>query len=334
MATLSTTALTLADWAKRLDPKGKVPKIVELLSQTNEILEDMTFMEGNLPTGHLTTVRTGLPSVAYRLMNAGVLPSKATTAQITEACGMLEAYSQVDKKLAGLNGNVKAFRLSEAKAFIEAMNQQMASTLFYGNGATSPEQFTGLSARYSTISGATNASNVISGGGSQSDNSSIWVIVWGENTISGIFPKGSKAGLSHDDKGEVLIQNAAGVTGALMEALVDHWGWDAGLAVKDWRYAVRICNIDISNMVAQSSAADLNTLLIKALHRIPNLKLGKAVIYMNRTIREFLEIEQRSDVKSGGGMNFGNVDGKPVADFRGVPVKVCDALLETEATVS
>ena len=118
MATLSTAALTLADWAKRLDPMGKVPAIVELLSQTNEILENATFMEGNLPTGHLTTVRTGLPSVAYRLMNAGVIPSKSTTAQITEGIGMLESYSQVDKKLANLNANVKAFRLSEAKAFI------------------------------------------------------------------------------------------------------------------------------------------------------------------------------------------------------------------------
>ena len=91
-ATLSTAALTLLDWAKRLDPTGKVARVVEMLEQTNEILQDMLWMEGNLPTGHRTTVRTGLPSVAWRLLNGGVTPSKSTTAQIDEQCGMLEAY--------------------------------------------------------------------------------------------------------------------------------------------------------------------------------------------------------------------------------------------------
>jgi len=58
MAGVGTLAFTLAEWAKRLDPDGKVAKIVEILNQTNEILMDMMFVEGNLPTGHRTTVRT------------------------------------------------------------------------------------------------------------------------------------------------------------------------------------------------------------------------------------------------------------------------------------
>ena len=45
MATLSSTALTLADWAKRLDDGYKVASIIELLSQTNEILDDMLVEE-------------------------------------------------------------------------------------------------------------------------------------------------------------------------------------------------------------------------------------------------------------------------------------------------
>src|SRR5262245_18558993 len=160
MATLGTGNLTLLDWAKRLDPDGKVPTIVELLKQTNEILEDMSWVEGNLPTGHRTTVRTGLPAVAWRLLNQGITPSKSTTAQIDEQAGMLEAWSEVDKDLALLNGNIGSFRLSEAKAFIEAMNQEMAQTLFYGNAGLAPEEFTGLSVRYSTTVGSpANADN-------------------------------------------------------------------------------------------------------------------------------------------------------------------------------
>lgn len=333
-AVLSTGALTLADWAKRLDPDGKVPTIVELLAQTNEILTDMRWIEGNLPTGHRTTVRTGLPTVAWRLLNAGVLPSKSTTAQIDEQCGMLEAWSEVDKDLALLNGNLASFRLSEARAFIEAMNQEMAQTLFYGNGGLAPEEFTGLSPRYSAISGATNGRNVLSGGGVGSDNTSIWLIVWNELTCMGIFPKGSKAGLIHEDKGEQIIQNAGGVTGAKMVALTERFQWKAGIALKNWQYVVRIANIDVSDLVAGPAAADLTTLMIKAIHRIPTLSMGKPAFYMNRTIMEMLDIQGREDTISGGGLTTSNVDGVPRRTFRGIPLNTVDALLETEATVT
>jgi hypothetical protein len=334
MATLGVSALTLADWAKRLDPNGKTSTIVELLAQTNEILDDMLFVEGNLPTGHRTTVRTGLPTVAWRLLNAGVTPSKSTTAQIDEQAGMLEAWSEVDCDLAKLNGNIKSFRLSEAKAFVEAMNQEMGGTVFYGNSGLAPEEFTGLAPRYAAISGATNAQNVISGGGSGSDNSSIWLVVWGDNTVHGIFPKGSKAGLIHDDYGEVTTEVTAGVGGTRMRAYQERWQWKCGIALKDWRYVVRICNIDISNLVAKSSAADLVELMIKAIYRVPNLNAGKAVFYANRSVVQMLDIQRRDDVITGGGLTFDNVDGKRQGRFRGIPIRVCDQLTEAEATIS
>lgn len=334
MATLASNALTLADWAKRVDPDGKVPSIVELLGQSNEILLDMLWMEGNLPTGHRTSVRTGLPTPAWRLLNNGVQPSKSTTAQIDEACGMLEAYSEVDKDLAELNGNVAAFRLSEAQAFLEAMNQEFASTLIYGNSGTAPEEFTGFAARYSAISGAANGQNVISGGGTGSDNSSIYLVCWGAQTVHGIFPKGSKAGLVHEDLGLTTVEAAAGIAGSRLRAYLDHWQWKCGLALKDWRYAVRIPNIDISNLVAKSSAADLPELMIKALHRIPNLGMGKCAFYMNRSCFQMLDIQRRDDVISGGQLSYDVVDGKRVPMFRGIPVRIVDALLENEAVVS
>lgn len=334
MSLLGTSALTLADWAKRLDPDGKVPTIVELLSQSNPILDRMLFVEGNLPTGHRTTVRTGLPSVAWRLLNAGATPSKSSTAQIDEQAGMLEAWSEVDKDLALLNSNVQAFRLSEGMAFIEAMNQEVAQTLFYGNHGLAPEEFTGLSPRYSAISGATNASNVISGSGSGSDNSSIWLVGWGDQTVHGIFPKGSKAGLIHEDYGEVTVEVTAGVGGTRMRAFQERWQWKVGVALKDWRYVARIPNIDISNLVAKSSAADLVELMIKATHRIPNLSACSPVFYMNRTCFQMLDIQRRDDTMSGGGLTWDTVDGKRIANFRGIPVDVCDALTETESAVS
>lgn len=177
MAVKGLTALTLADWGKRIDPNGKVDKIIELLSQTNPILQDMLIVEGNLPTGHRTTIRSGLPSATWRLLNYGVQPSKSTTVQVTDAVGMLETYAEIDKSLADLNGNTAEFRLSEDRAFIEAMNQQMAQTLFYGDSSVNPQQFMGLSSRYSSKS-AGNGQNIIDAGGTGTDNTSIWLVVW------------------------------------------------------------------------------------------------------------------------------------------------------------
>lgn len=332
MAVLSANALTLADHAKRLDPDGKTSAIVELLSQTNEILEDMLFVEGNLPTGHRTSVRTGLPSVAWRLLNQGVQPSKSVTAQIDEACGIMEAWSEVDKDIAELNGNTAAFRLSEAQAFIEAMNQEMASTLIYGNSSVSPEEFTGLAVRYSSLS-ANNGDNIIAGGGASTDNSSIYLICWGNQTVHGIFPKGSKAGLQHYDHGEVTVETTAGMAGSRLRAYQDQWQWKVGVALRDWRYVVRIANIDISALVTKTSAADLIDLMIKAIHRLPSLNMGKCAFYMNRSCMQMLDIQRRDDAVSGG-ITYQEIDGKMVYSFRGIPIRKVDALLENEAVVS
>jgi len=335
MPTLGANVLTLADHAKRLDPSGKVAAIVEMLSQNNEILQDIPFMEGNLVTGHQSTIRTGLPSVYWRLINQAVTPSKSTTAQVTDGCGLLEAWSEVDVELAKLANDVGAFRLSESSAFVEAMGQEMAQTLVYGNSGTAPEEFNGLAVRYSSLS-ATNASHILNAGGVGSDNSSIYLVCWGADRLFGTFPKGSQAGLEHKDLGEQTVTGGTGIAGSRLRAFQDQFIWKGGLVVKDWRYCVRIANIDISNLIAKSSAADLIELMIKAYHRIPagGVSGGNCAFYMNRTVKQMLDIQMRDDVQVGGQLGYANVDGKPVMNFRGIPVKLLDQLLETEAAVS
>ncbi len=333
MATLGADVLTLADWAKRLDPNGKVPLIVEMLSQTNEILEDILWMEANQALSHQSTVRTGLPQVFWRLMNTGTQPSKSTTAQSVEAIGMLDAWSEVDRKLAELGGNVGAFRMSEGMAFIEAMMQEKAQTLFFGNQGADPEEFNGLAIRYSNLTDPT-ADNIIDAGGTGSDNSSVWLVVWGPNQIFGVFPKGSVAGLTHEDMGVVTVETTAGIAGNRMRAYQEHWEWSCGLVVKDWRFAVRIANIDISDLVTEAAgAAELQKDMTRAMYRIPNLRAGNARFYMNRTTVQQLDIQRRADVTSGGGLTFDNVDGKRIMMFRGIPIRVVDSLIETEARV-
>jgi len=330
-ATLSTGALTLIDWAKRLDPDGKVPRIVELLNQRNSILDDMRWIEGNLPTGHRTTIRTGLPTVYWRLLNQGVPPSKSTTAQVDEDAGMLEAWSEVDKDLALLNNNVSAFRLSEAKAFLEAMNQEMAQTIIYGNSGVAGEEFTGLAPRYSAISGAQNAENIVDAGGTGSDNTSIWLVAWGEETVHGMFPRGSKAGLLHEDYGEVTVEVTAGIAGNRMRALQERYQWKAGLVVKDWRYVVRIANIDVSDL-AGGTPPDLIGFMEQADEIIPD-ELGNRVFYVPRRASRYLRKQVRVAVGNGGGLTFENFAGKRIMMFDGVPIRKVDSILLTEARV-
>jgi hypothetical protein len=156
-------------------------------------------------------------------------------------------------------------------------------------------------------------------------------VVWGPQSIFGIFPKGSNAGLEHNNLGEETVENAGGVTGAMMRAYRDQWKWKCGIALRDWRYVVRIGSIDISDLVAKN--VDIIELMIKAIHRIPNLRMGRPVFYMNRTIVEMLDILRRDDVIAGGGLSWETVDGKVQYSFRGIPIRVCDALTELEAKV-
>ncbi len=337
MATVGATVPTLLDVAKRMDPDGKVAQVAELLSITNEILTDMPFKEGNLPTGNRTTLRTALPTVTWRLLNNTVTPSKSTTAQIDDACGKLEAWSEVDVALAKLNGNIGAFRLSEAQAFIEAMNQEFASVLFYGNQGVNPEKFTGFAPRYGTLStvvGTLGKQNILDAQGTGSDNTSVWLIVWGDQTMFGVYPKGSVAGLQHNDFGETTVQGSTGIGTGRMRALQEQFVWDCGLVVKDWRYAVRICNIDTSDLVANTGMAVLTNYMIKAMARIPTFGMGRAAWYMNRTVFEMLDIQRRDAVSTGGQLNYQVVDGVNTPTFRGIPIRRSDSLLNSESRVT
>jgi len=329
MPTLATTNPTLADLSNRMTSDGGIdPQIVEMLTQTNEILEDMTFIEANGFTEHKTTIRSGLPAGTWRKLNYGVQPEKSRTVQVKDSLGMLETYAEVDKALADLNGNAAAWRMSEDRAFIEGLNQTMATTLFYGDTGTDPEKFTGLSARYADTT-ADNGRNIIKAGGVGADNTSVWLIVWGPNTCHGLYPKGSSAGLQSRDLGEQTLFDAQG---GRYQGYRTHYKWDMGFTLRDWRYVVRIANIDISDLTKNgASGADLIDLMIQAQELIPNMGMGRAAFYCSRTIRSFLrrQILNKSNVN----LTFDDVAGKKILAFDGVPVRKTDALLETEAVV-
>lgn len=330
MSVLAANNPTLLDLSQRLGPDGNIDTIIELLAADNPVLEDLGWQEGNLPTGHRSTVRTGLPVPTWRKLYGGVIPTKSTTAQVTDSCGMMEAYAEVDKALADLNGNTAAFRMSEDAAHIEGMSQEMATKVFYGNENIQPEAFTGLTPRFNSLA-APNASNIVDAGGSGSDNTSIWLCGWGARTGFGIYPKGSRAGLQYQDKGNVTIENVDG-NGGRMEAYRSHYRWDAGLVMRDWRYFGRIANIDVSTLESDVNAAKaLVTLMIRLSTRVRRTGAARFVWYANKTVIENLRLGILEKIANN--LVWETITGRQVMMFDGIPVKQVDAILNTEARV-
>lgn len=329
MAIINQTMLTLADWAKRMDPDGKVDAIVEIL-QVNEILEDMIWVEGNLPTGHQYSVRSGYPEGAWRMMNYGVPNTKSQTYQVIDTCGMLEDYVEVDKDEADLGGQTKAFRMSESTAHLIGMSNQMAEAVIYGDQTTHPARITGFHPRFNDLS-ADNGGQIIDAGGTDvAGNTSIYLVVWAPDKVFGMFPKGLKAGLSHKDLGEVTLEDAVG---GQYQGYRDHFQWKTGLCVKDWQYVVRIANIDVSALTKNAATGpDLIDLMTQAVEIPPMLSGGKVAWYCNKTIRSYLR--RQTTNKSNVNLTMEQVAGKKALMFDEIPIRRVDAILDTEAQVT
>jgi major capsid protein gp7 len=340
MATIGTLK-NLIDRFKTIDPDGSEAVIAELLAQENMLLDQMLFKEGNLPTGDRVTIRTGLPTVYWRMMNAGVPSSKSTSAQIDEQCAQVTARSQVDVSIAKLNGNTNEFRLGESKAFIQAMGQEVADTIFYGS-ASNPEEFVGLANRYNSTT-AGNGENILLAGGAGSDNTSVWLLGLGEQTIHGVFPKGSQAGLVHENLGVGDAFDSTTSTANRFRAYMDYYEWNVGLVVKDWRYGVRIANIDISDLAGLSGAQELTDstflpkLLSRAYDRLPSMAGIKPVYCMNRTTASLLKVAAMEKSSSAVTIEEGLTQfGQKIMQmkFLGVPVLINDAITNAETLIS
>lgn len=318
----------LRNVTSRLTPAGSIEQaIAEVLTKQIDWLEDVPWSEGSEATGDLVTERTGLPSPKWRKLNQGIDPSKSETAQFTEACGMLEDYSKVDVDLADLHGNANSFRASEDKAFVEAFSEEVARAIFYESAVDNPEMIHGLSPRYAATSGYKASSYVLKGTNAGVNCHSVWLIDWNPDKISGLFGKGSKAGLVIQDLGQVLT-NAPNAKEFL--AYVTRFQWKCGIRVKDYRYAVRF-QWDPDDAAFVASAKGLYLAMQDMLETIFKCS-ENARFYMNRTSMKLLRAQMASNddnyleyaTLSGGG-------GRKLAHFLGVPVRVTDSLVAETA---
>lgn len=328
MAIIADKNYNLKDYAAQFDQSGQELAIAEVLSKSNTIIEDMPVVESNLDSGHEYAVRTGIPDGTWRRAYEGVQPVKATTKVEVARYGVLSAYSVVDKLVAEKGGNVERVRSGQSKAIIAGMGNTAASALFYG-GTKELEKCVGLAEYYNhtSTSNAASAKNVVVGHASASStgNSSIFLVVWDPSTVYGFFPKGSKAGISRVDHGLV---NHVDASGNEYPAYKEYFEWKLGLAVQDWRYAGRICNIkvaDLANVDLFGAMQDLE-------EKIQALNIGRPVWYMNRTIKAALrkQLGNKSNVQ----YTAREPGQPPIMSVDEIPVHVCDAISNNEAKVA
>jgi hypothetical protein len=331
MATLGATYVDLIDVYKQQDGNGQFVEVIEMLKEMNPVLDDAIAIECNKGTSHLHTVRTGLPAVTWGKLYQGIPQGKSRTAQVEDTTGFVEGLSTVDDRLLSISGNPGAVRLSEAMSYLEAMNQEVAGKLFYGNTASDPEEFMGFAPRFNDLS-ASNGNQIIDAGGTGSDNTSIWFVTWGDNQCCLLYPKGTKAGVEREDMGKQRVTDGSGNAYYAME---EKFTWHVGLAVKDWRYVSRIANIDVSDMQAGSVA--LYNFMRKAYYQLQNRRVagGRLAIYCNRDVLESLDALATN---AGASDNFVRlkpmeIEGKEVMTYRGIPIRETDAILNTEARV-
>lgn len=321
---------TLHDVMARLDPNGNEAKVIEIMNQTSDIFDGMVFTEANSITSHRTTVRSGLPDATWRKLYQGVQPSKSTVDSVDEPICMLSALSLVDSKLLNLYSSDKArWRLSEEVPFIQSLRRKVQECLF--SDSVISDGFVGFAQRFNSLS-AENSRNIVNAGGTGNTNTSIWLVLWSEQTATMIYPRNSQAGISAKDMGESLVDDGKG-TGAKFKAQSTMYEWDIGLAVRDWRYVSRICNIDTGKLAkGGDDAPNLIELLSRACRRIEDFNIGRPVIYMNRNTAEALDLQHRRDPQSST-LDYANTEGKVVTTFRKIPIKVVDEITNTEKEV-
>lgn len=335
MAVIGNSYVNIADMMK----SEALGPVVNMLMQYNPILDDAITVEANKGMSHRTTMATGLPTVTWGKLYKGIPQSKGTRQQVDDTTGFVEGLSTIDKRLLELSKDPGMTRLIEAQGFMEAFAQEIASGIIYHDTIGTPEKFKGLFARYNVLAGAGAGNNVIDGGGTGSDNASIAIVTWGDNYTHLIHPEGTQVGLERNDHGQQRVLDSNGDPYYVME---EEFRQHIGLVVRDWRYNVRIANIDVSDVIA--GTVDLYKLLRQAYYKVkkisrtnpnPDAGLGgvRQVIYMNATLIEALDALGTNTSNGALQLRPMELEGKEVTSWRGLPIRQLDAMLNTETRV-
>ena len=337
MSTLNVKYPTLLDLAQ-MPENSKAKDVINLLVQYNPILEDAPSYPCNDGMSHHTTVLVGLPSVVWGRLYKGIPASKGSKQMVKDTTGFVESSSEVDARLVDIVESAEdkaSMRMGEAEAHIEAMAQEVASTIFYGDSSIEPEKPTGFAARFSDLN-AENGKQIIDAGGTGTDNTSIWMITWDQKASHLLYPKKYTIGLKRYNYPEGYV--AYDSDNNSYRAYREDFTWHFGITVRNWQYVARICNIDVSDLtIDAATGADIINLMTEMYyaHKGRRMSMGKTFIYMNTNLVKFLDYQARNVKDRNLFLTYDKYgpNAKEVLNFRGVAIRESDAILDTEARV-
>lgn len=326
---------TLLDIAKATDPNGMPAKVIELLHQKNPIVQDAPVFPSNAPMGNRITVRSSLPAVSKGRINRGTARTKSATRQLVDTIGIFEARSEIDRKIMKTHGAsaYAAERDRQDRAFQEALVQEVANEILYGDESVDEAGFTGLKERLDSLATAITGSqvrapSVAPGGG---DSTSMYIVDWGRDTVHLMYPE-KGAGVAGLETRNLLDQPVLDDEGLPFQADVTLYEWFVGLTVKDPRHIARIANIDRSDAnLASPTQGLLTDLLIDTLTAMPSAVGLSRVIYTHRDIEAAFWKQARNNASM---VTIREWLGMPMPHFNGVPIRTLDQMSGAEDTVS
>jgi hypothetical protein len=369
MSVISQNYYSFKDLALAMGKDMSAADVINMASRNKPILEDALALPCNDGTKHKTLIKKGLPTYVLKALYGGVPASRGNKMQVEDTCSVIASAAEIEVDYIDIFEKAedkKSARLEEASDHVEALGQGVETLVIYGNSATNPRAPRGLVQRYSSLT-AENGKNIIHGagtiaGGDSGKCTSVWFITWDSSTVHLIYPKGANAGVKQEDNGKI---NKEGPEGTYF-VYRDDFSWHVGVSLRDWRYVVRIAGINAEDLlafvnaqktfkyyasagnsvvananVADGSGADVESLLISTAdnivglfklayyqHEGRNQQKGKTFIYANTLVVASLDFMvdlgmpgfSKSEIENGG----------EVLKFRGIKIRECAAILNTE----
>ena len=316
--------LTMLELAKNIAPNGQLHKVAAILERTYRIWDDIPWFQANDIFSHVSAQEYSEPEGELRTFNDGVGNVSVETQEVRDILSMMEAYSDSDKAMVDAAPNPQAFRNGRAARILRGIGKSWIELLFYGNNGTNSKSFNGLAIRLNSLAAS---ANVIGAGGTGSDLTSIYVARWGEGAAWCAYPRGSSLGLEHRDLGEITAVTASGKK---FQAYRDWFKIYGGLVVEDPKAIGRLANIETSGT---TNTFD-EDLLIQLLNQMsPDEDFSSMGIYCNSTIKTQMEIRLKDKTNVNYTMDQGLAPGG-VLKFKGIPVRLCECILNTEDAIS
>jgi hypothetical protein len=328
--------MNLLDIAKQTDPNGKPAQVIEILNEHSTMVADAPAYVANGITGNRVTLRSSLPVVDFTKINKGSTRSKGSYRQVVDSMGILDGLSEVDARERLIVGEeaFAAARWKEDAGFIESMAQTANLNLLYGDERVNEAAFTGFAPRMNKLNPDTiTGSRVRSASGAGGDNTSMYVVDWGERACHLIYSKGATAGVSVKTLGEQRVTDGANKP---FMAFCTNYLWVLGLSVEDPRRMARLANIDVSDIRTAGAAAyagpDLVVHLTWLISGMPEVGGNQRVIYCHPDVYAAFSL-----IAMGGknvNITVGEWLGKKTPYFNEYPIRKMDRISLSEPVVA